>query len=259
MGSTKETREIRDLRSTGTDAGTNAILARLDQLDQRMKDQNASLTKTLDEKVDQLRLDLKSDLQDELLPRITQNEVNITANTARIDHLENKLLHMENQMEMSSKSCDLIVRGVPVRAGEDVVRYYHRIATVLGIGTEYVPRADVFRLGRKVASSKYDPPILIKFLNKLDKSLFFNQYMANYNKLTLTALEFNIPSRFYISENLTKHNQKIHSVALKLWKDKKLYKVSTSFGYVYVKPKEKDTRVLINELSDLRKFGYNDD
>jgi hypothetical protein len=259
MGSTKETREMRELRSNGTDPATCAILARLDQLDKKMNDQSISLVKTFDDKVDQLRLDLKADLKNELLPRIAQNEANTAENTSRINDLENKLLHMENQMEMSIKSCDLIVRGVPVLAREDLVNYYHRIAAEIGCNTESFPRAEVFRLGRKLPNSKHDPPILIKFTNKLDKSLFFNNYLANFNKLTVNTLGFNTRSRIYISENLTKFNQRIHGEALKLKKDKKLHKVSSSFGYIYVKPKEKDPRVLINELSDLRRFGYNDD
>jgi hypothetical protein len=98
------------------------------------------------------------------------------------------------------------------------------------------------------------PPILIKFMNKMDKSDFYNKYFKHLN-LKLSDLGFeSSEKRIYISENLTKSCQAIFVEAMKLKKEGKISTVKTSFGAVFVKKVEGDNWMQIKELSNLGEF-----
>lgn len=239
---------------TAHDAGTIAVLSRLDEMEKKHEDKVNELKRSFDEQFEKLRVDLKADMRAEFLPRIAANEENTFGNSARIDGVEARMDFMEDRLEMNEKATDLVVRGVPVFAKEDVVSHYRAIAAAIGYDADRVPQADVFRLGRKLPNSKQDPPILVKFMNKLDKSVFFRNYFSNMDKVKLTLLGFSAPSRIFITENLSRRSQKIYSEALAMKKAGKLDGVHSYFGTVQVKPKNANRSVPIRNLEDLRNF-----
>jgi len=204
-----------------------------------------------DEKLSELRHELRADIQNELLPKISKNEENIRTNTLEIREVRIDVQEVEHAMELQWKSSDLIVRGVPVLAGEDVAGLYKTIAVLIGYDAASTPRAHLRRLGIQQSNSKYVSPILVSFTNRFDKADFYRKYFANVRKLTLAELGFQSTTRFYLSENLTKRNQKIFMEALKLKKANKLYSVSTSSGVVWVKHKKEDNAVAVKHLSGL--------
>jgi virulence-associated protein VapD len=238
-------------KNPGNNDGISAVLARLEAMETSMNRKIETITDAFEDKLDKLRADLKADLKTELLPDIQRNSENIAANSNRISDLEDRIQQLEHESEMNDKAYDLIMKGIPQLAKENVFIYYKKAATAIGFEVNNIPRADVFRLGRGAASSTIGPPILVKFTNKLDKGDFFKKYLANLN-LKLSDLGFeSSQTRVYISENLTKADQALFAAALKLRKDKKIFSVKTSFGAVYVKKKEGDKWALIKEPSML--------
>jgi hypothetical protein len=260
--STKNTRSTAGQNNStpvknGHDAGTIAILNRLELMEKKYDSSVDVIKKEFNEKLEKLRTDLKADLRAEFQPLIDANRSNVQVNTKKIDGIETKLLQLEDRLEMNEKAADLIVRGVPVFAKEVVANHYNAIARALQYDADRIPPADVFRLGRKLPNAKHDPPILIKFTNKLDKTVFFGKYLENMNNMKLTTLGFSAPARFYIVENLTKQSQAIYTEALKLKKAGKLDGVTSSFGCVYVKPKNATSSVLAPSLTSLQQFCKN--
>jgi hypothetical protein len=244
----------RDTRSTKADANNDSILQKLEsyfeQLNKKLDDNVATLNRSMEDKIEKLRTDLKCDLKAEFLPKIEANRDNIASNTSRINQLEAEVEQMRNNLEMSEKSNDLIIKGIPTVSNEVLQTYYRKIAVAIGFEPNDIPRADIFRLGRKRINSEFDPPILLKFTNKLDKTLFHNLYFAKLD-LNLTILGFEVQKRIFISENLSKKNQKIFSEAMKMKRDKKIASVNTHFGTVSITKKAGDHKIEINELAEL--------
>jgi hypothetical protein len=54
---------------------------------------------------------------------------------------------------------------------------------------------------KKKPGAKFDPLIIVKFTNKLDKFVYFGKYFAK-KDLKLTDIGFQVGSRIFINENL---------------------------------------------------------
>jgi hypothetical protein len=249
MDSTRETRSTKLNDMEGVTAALLKLQASFDKLDKKLDDTAKNINKTIDSKIEKLRVDVRTDLKGELLPIIQQNQQDIAVNASRINELESRVFQLENSMESNLKSSDLIMKGVPTVSKENVYNYYEKIAAVIGY-TDTIPRADVFRLGRKLAGAKYDPPILIKFTNKLDKCDFHKKYFDNLN-VKLSDIGFQSTARVFIGENLTKYNQGIFNEAMKMKKEGKVNSVSTSFGIVEVRVQEGSSKIKIDQLARL--------
>jgi hypothetical protein len=239
------------------DVNSNAIMEKLNSMEARMDAKLDQMSEKFDAKLDEYCKALKTDIKNELLPKISENEKKISDNAMEIRETQHDVQGVENTMELLWKSNDLIARGVPVLADENVKSLYDTIAVLIGYDATTTPRAHVQRLGRKQPNSKIEPPILISFTCRLDKVEFYRKYFANVKKLTLSALGFQSTSRFYLSENLTKQNQKIFSEALKLKKANKLHTVSTASGIVWVRQKKDDAAKPIGSMTGLD--GYRSD
>jgi hypothetical protein len=242
----------------GFDAGTIAVLKRMDAMEKKYDEKVDEIKKSLNEQMEKLRTDLKADLRSEFLPLIRVNEEDILDKARKINDVETRMDLLEDRLETNEKAADLIVKGVPVHAKEVVANHYCAVARALGYDENRIPPADVFRLGRKLPDSKQDPPILIKFTNKLDKSRFYREYLSKIDNMKLTILGFSAPTRFYIAENLSRRSQAILTEALKLKRAGKLDGASSSFGNIYVRPKNAPRSFPVKDLSSLRKFANNE-
>jgi hypothetical protein len=195
---------------------------------------------------------LKDDIMDQLVPRISKNEDNIAVHEKRLNDVEVAVHAVRNEAEAATKVNDLIVKGVPMSAGEDLVSIYCNIATAIGYTQTQIPRADFYRLGKKKSDAKFDPPLILKFANYIDRRAFYRNYFLHRN-LNLSEIGFGTSTqRIFITENLTKQNQEIYAAAMKLRYNKKITSVSTSNGVVMVRRREdeKPTPVLsVAELS----------
>jgi hypothetical protein len=258
MGGSEATRA----QAAKMDSGTTMILAKLDEsmakmeekMNNKFADQITTMNNSFDVKIGVLRENLRSDLKDEMMPKILQNESKINVNAVKICELESKILSLEDSLEHQDKSTDLIIKGIPLLPNEKCFDIYKRISIAIGYGADDIPRADIFRLGKKKPGARFDPPIIVKFTNKLDKFAYFGKYFAK-KDLKLTDIGFQVGSRIFINENLTKLNQQLYGEAMRLRKNGKLYSVSTTNGHVSVKQQQGASSIPIKELFDLGKFA----
>jgi hypothetical protein len=112
----------------------------------------------------------------------------------------------------------------------------------LGLVPDQTPRVEVFRLGKKRVGAKWDSPLIIRFANKFDRTVFYEKYFEHGN-LKLTDVGINANQRIFISENLTKFNQEIFATAMK----KEGRKISN-------KQDKRGVKVRIKVLSELDSF-----
>jgi hypothetical protein len=264
MGNPDQTDAQRETRNTTKNASLEATLLRLEKsmadLNQKMDDSVTVMNKNMDEKVvilnktiDDKMDGLREDIMSELITKVQHNEANIATNTNKIEQLQMTVNKLENLIEASSKANDLIVKGIPILSNEKPLIMYQKIAACLGMVPEQVPQVEAFRLGRKRVGAKSDPPLLFKFLNKIDRTFFYNKYFDHGN-LKLSDVGINADQRIYISENLTKFNQQIFARAMRLKKDGKIYSVSTYYGVVSIKQRRGGDSVPIKLTAELDRF-----
>jgi hypothetical protein len=225
-----------------------------------LKDSMADVTKSITENEERLNMamdekiaGLRDELKRDLTTNINQNVADIKSNKNSIDDLKATVTKLENMIELNNKCNDLIVKGVPVLISENPLTIYQKMATTLGYGTDSVPQVEVFRLGKKKAGAKHDPPLLIKFQNPYERQRFYDKYFE-FGNLKLQHVGIEADQRIYISENLTKMNQPIFAAAMRLKRERKIASVSTSNGTVHVKPRQGDRRVPIRDMSELERY-----
>jgi hypothetical protein len=241
------------MTQTPTGPSEDRIFRRMDEyfekLSQKLDDSIDKINDRMDYKMGQLRMDIKDDIRNDLLPRIEQNAGQIAATNHKVKQLEETIVQLENTLELKAKENELIVRGVPV-TGNSCHRVYQSLATAVGFDPQRIPVADAFRLKGKRVMGDSCPPILLRFAHKFDKAAFHNLYFKK-KTLNLTDIGFEIAARVYITENLTKVNQQIFGAALKLKKEGVFTSVSTHYGSISVKKSEEGGRITVRRLADL--------
>jgi hypothetical protein len=251
MPDTRNTGKSSDeLAATLTSINKQLQTLSMDQkiMGRNLEDKVENLRTAMDQKIDELR----TDIRDELSGIIQENTSRIEENSTKLQKMERKYEELENKLELAEKSMDLIVRGVPMLKDENLYNIYRFIAVAINIQPEFLPRARLYRLGRKKPGSKADPPILIKFTNRLDRMEFFGAYLRD-TSLKLSNIGFSplADTRVYLSDNLTTMSRSIFQMAWKLKAEKKIFSVKTISGKVLIRIAETDAPIAISHISEL--------
>jgi hypothetical protein len=252
--------------------------AKIDVTVAKLTTENADLSAKLDEVtsrvnslIDAKLATLQSDLRVEFTQQLDHHVKELTAlQTANMD-LQSTCLALSTRLdelsqrtdeslsnyadqtkksELAEKANDIIVRGIPWVQGENCRKIFEKVALSIGYTAETTPSAVAFRLGTKKTGAKFDPPILIRFNNRNEKSGFFKNYLGKLS-LNLSDIGFELNTRIYLSENLTVANQKIFQAAMAMKRECKLIAVKTKFGTVVIQRTAKDLPTPIRRLSDL--------
>jgi hypothetical protein len=242
-------RETRAKTNSGTSSLADTLLrleASLKTIEAKLDTNVATLTKSIEDS----KIELRDEFRAEMQRKIQTNFASIEVNSADIAILQDEVDRLDDIIDANSRACDLLVKGIPLQPGENCSTIYLSIATAIGYTDNYAPLVEVFRLGAKKPGSKFDPPLILRFANRIERNIFHQKYFAMRN-LALNHIGFQTNSRIIISENLTKSSQSIFAAAMKLKHDAKLVKVTTLRGTVYVKPCGKDKSVPVKLLSDL--------
>jgi hypothetical protein len=259
MPTTKEPGSSGTTATTGTTtrAASNptveASLKRLENMmlcfDTKLDDNVKKINASTDEKIAALKQDIKEDL----LTKINANEAAITDHNQRINQLEDDIATLKDALEKSAKANDLIIKGIPILPNEQPRPLYLKIATAIGYCLETTPPADAFRLGKRRVGAKFDPPLMIRFTNFLDRDGFLKNYFRH-KTLNLLDLGYQVNKRVFITENLTRNNQLIYAAAMKMKFDKKICSVSTVNGSISIKKVKEDRPTIIQNLTELNDF-----
>jgi hypothetical protein len=155
-------RETRSTKNNTT--GMEATLLRLEASFKHMDKKPEENIKTLQQSIEDSKNELRHNIKNELLSKVLENSSNIEVNAAKITDMEAQISHLQDFVDASGRATDLIVKGVPILGSEKCVTLYQKIAVAIGYSQDCIPLADVF--------GKFDPPILLKFTNKLEKDIF---------------------------------------------------------------------------------------
>jgi hypothetical protein len=219
------------------------------EVSKKITDNEERINKAIDEKIADLREELKKDLTS----RINQNEKDTILNSKRIDQVDSKIGAVDNKIDMLARQNDLIVKGIPTLTNEKTLAIYHKIATAIGFSTETAPFVQIYRMGRKKPGSNVEPPLLVNFMNSHDKTRFYDKYFERKN-LKLVDIGIDADQRIYINENLSPLNQKIYAEAMRRKREGKFFSVSTFHGVINVKQKQDGRFVPVRDLTELERY-----
>jgi hypothetical protein len=193
---------------------------------------------------------VRQEVSNLIASQISEHTDQLAVHDTRLDAVEASMRELRNTFEAATKATDLIIKGVPMLPNDNPVKIYVDIAQVIGYDKVSTPSANIARLGKKKPDGKFDPPLLVKFVNITDKIEFFRRYF-HHSQLNLSEIGFTTRQRIYVSENLTKQDQEVHATAMKLRYERKLASVSTSRGVVHVRRNREDRPMPVKAVSEL--------
>ena len=179
--------------------------------------------------------------------------------------LENKVYDLEQQvrnhefdhdaLEQYTRKFNVEVHGIPECEGENLADIIIKIGQKISVDITSQDIDIVHRLRRKTPTTK---PIIVRFTSYRKKREF---YQARFNLKTtkiseiIASVQHEVEARIYINENLTQRRQELLAKARKMRKAKKLVRVWTSDGKLFVRKTEESRPVRISEDWDLENLA----
>lgn len=204
-------------------------------LGDKLSSEMAKLKKDLTFDIEQLRVECKRTCDD--LASTIKNDNKKTAQA----------------LEISTRTNDLIVSGVPFVQGEDLLSYYKKWCLSLGYNESCFPTVDIRRLMGKNIVNGSSPIIMIQFALLVQRNDFYSRYLGT-RSMKFSDIGFSVNKRIFINENLGPLGRDLRSKALQCKKDGKLQSVFTRNGTIYVKRSGTDQGVAVWTSVDLEKI-----
>lgn len=235
----------RVLKNTLTDGAGNMSIDGLATLiknlhaetDKKLHD----LVKMFDVKVEKLYGSIEeklNDLDDKFKSLKSEADTEIqrlkTECNTKINEVEIKIDHKFNEIDRRALDSDLVVFGIPHLENEKADELALKIINKFGLNPSVVTGA--FRL-TKWASAKVLAPIILKCTSPQSKRIILAKYFE-IKSFNLRDIGFDVSTRIYINEPLTKNDRLVKQYALKLQKEGKIHKVSVRNCQVMVKWKQ---------------------
>lgn len=188
-----------------------------------------------------------------------QNDTTAQLNAVRADVFgcTESLKLNEEDTKRISKLNELRLKGIAHTNGENLKDVFLSIAQVIGFDTSnplHIPEVSrSFIKNRQNNELVQLPNIVMKFVAKHIRNQFYGLYLARLSQQPLLSEHINLPQggRIIIAENLTPHNQSIFNAAMNLKREKKLVKVNTVDGLVFIKINTTDKMTCIKLLREL--------
>lgn len=240
----------------------------LEDFERIMKQQMETHTQTLKNEIKTMGDEIKANIDCQIAKiheRIDgiQVQVNTQFNAVRADvdrcmeHLDlsddnNKRITLMNELKLN---------GINHSNGENLNEFFLSLAKHIGFDTTNpVSLPELTRSFKKHRHSNEFVMLLLiimKFVAKHIRNKFYALYLSKTSKEPILSEHINLPqgSRILIGEHLTPHNQLIFKEAIKLKRDKKLVKVNTVDGLVFVKANIADKFSCIKTQRDLDNFA----
>ena len=171
-------------------------------------------------------------------------------------HYENaKLKTRLNDLEQYSRINNVIIKGIPYMANENLRTTVAKIATHLKININNNDIQVVHRLPSKHADKTQS--IIVKLNNRDLKYELIKRTKSA--KLNASDLGFTTEMPIYITEHLTRENADLMSFAIDLKKKGAIMFAWSKDGKILVKEREDTRTIRIQELSQLENFQKQND
>lgn len=227
----------------------------IDDLERIMERQMEKQTQAIKNEIKSLGDELKANLEGQ-----------IVKNNDRIDEMQE---HVNAQLQDVRTDVDKCIEQLDL--GEDNNKRIallnelklNGIAQLIGFDTSnplHIPD-----LTRSIIRNRQSneiillPLIIIRFVAKHIRNKFYGLYLSRISKQPILTENINLPQggRILIGENLTPHNQTIFKDAIKLKRDKKVMRVNTVDGLVFIRANLSQKMSCIKTRRDLDLFVAN--
>lgn len=187
-------------------------------------------------------------------------EQKIQALESEISSLRNENAEMKsklNESEQYSRANCVEIHGVPVLANESCISVVQAVGQAIHFPIDRKMIDDCHRLPTKPGGT---PPIILKFVSRLDKWEFLNKRKVKKNLSTRHMPEpyskLNNPAPVYINENLTSANRVLLAKAREKKKTLNFRFCWTKNGRIFVRQTEKSKVIAITSEDDLHKMDH---
>ncbi|CAH0400608.1 unnamed protein product [Chilo suppressalis] len=198
-------------------------------------------------------IDYMSLKYDELLAKIHKLEAEKNANCKQIEVLESKIESMEGSLRSTNIELSNIPK-FPKENKENLISIIQEAAKLVGAPIGLTEIRNIYRINTRNENNK---PIVVELTSALlrEKVLkavrkYNNEHKSN--RLSTSHLHLDCPSRpVFISENLTFQKKKLFFAAREFAKINTFSFCWISQGKIYLRKKEGDPYIRINNESDL--------
>lgn len=247
----------RQLRNNTAKQSSSTKDMSVNELANLMKSQFSTFQRTTRDDINALGEKLSSEMK-QLREELTVDIDQLRQESKRTyDELASSIRSVEtgttHALEVTTRTNDLIVSGVPYVQGENLPSYFNAWCSALGYTEDCLPMVDIRRLiGRNAAAGK-SVVIMIQFALAVQRNDFYSRYLRS-RSLNLSDIGFSINKRIYVNENLGPAARQVRSKALQLKKDGKLQSVYTRNGTIFVKKTGTDQGAAVGSTDDLEKM-----
>ncbi|CAH0398385.1 unnamed protein product [Chilo suppressalis] len=205
----------------------------------------------------QSSIEFLSEQNIELKQRVSRIEAENGDNIAYIRTLEDKIEALEQKSRFSS----IEIRNIPISKAEtkaDLLNIFTSLSSVLNAGASTSDIHDIYRISTKDKSNK---PIVCKLSSVLMKEKILTCY-KNFNKTHKENrlntehlhLRCELHKQIYLSDNLSPKMKRLHFLARDFASSNSYSFCWVAHGHIYLRKKEGDKTIRINEESDLNKL-----
>lgn len=245
--------EIKSQLDAHTAAVQNEIKMQLDTHASSVQGEIKSLGDQLKSEIS-CQIDDVNNKIDSLQQNVSGQLISVQKN---VDSCVERMNTGEDDVRRFAKLNELKIKGIPYKPDENLKLLFQSISQIVGYNIDDPNRVpELFRIQKKNAAVTEPIPlpiIIVKFVAKHIRDDFYSLYLARVKKNPLKTEELQLAQggRVIISENLTATNQQLFTQAMKMKYEKKLAKVYTKDGLVYVKITSETKPNQIRFLRDL--------
>lgn len=250
--------DIKSHLDAHTSAVHNEIKIQLDSHASSVQSQIKSLG-------DQLKSELSSQIND-VNNKIDSLQHNVSGQLislqTNVDGCIDRINTSEDDVRRIAKLNELKIKGIPYTPDENLQTIFQSISRIVGFDMNGPNRCpELYRTQMKSSAVSEPiplPKIIVKFVAKHIRDEFYSLYLTRVREKPLKTDEIQLSQggRIIISENLTTANQQIFTQAMKMKYDKKLAKVYTKDGLIYVKRSKESKPMTIRLLRDLNLVSW---
>ena len=177
---------------------------------------------------------------------------------SKVYDLEQRVRNLEfdhDTLEQYTRKFNVEVHGIPECEGENLADIIIKIGQKISVDITSQDIDIVHRLRKKTQTTKI---IIVRFTSYRKKREF---YQARFNLKTtkiseiIASVQHEVEAKIYINENLTQRRQELLAKARKMRKAKKLVRVWTADGKLFVRKTEESRPVRISEDWDLENLA----
>ena len=187
--------------------------------------------------------------------KITVEEIKQQDFLNKINHLNEKIIHLEKQiseqdtlrdeLDQYNRRENLEFHGIPEQINENTNFIIKEMAKKINV---QIKDSDISTSHRLPASKNKHPPIIVRFTNRdiKNKIYYKRRNLIGVNDFGITGM-----TKLFINENLTPKRKKLFSLAYKKRIELNYQYIWSNNGEIYLRKNSTSDRIKISSLEDI--------